>query len=259
MYWTTCYRKEIPMSFKHTLGWNNYPDELDTSALRRAFDNSDKTGVFSSRNTIKKANPSKSLLKSIFHLLPGSKSNIQDVTLHTSPDASTLQVIFSSSSSINTSYCTQYEYADYSLTAELIHKCPGFSGHNLCYHSVITIAIALLHFKPDSEFSKSFKELVTYINQNGSDFKHDPILIKNLIITHDELYFDIIGDIVPSTEDSLTLNNSEPSLLRGGQFLDIHNVKGTFTLPQITMSEDEFHTSITSLEEYILNSSSFFG
>lgn len=65
------------MSFKHTLAWNKYPDELDTSALRQAFDSSDKNGVFSSRNTIKKANPSKGLLKAIYHLLPGSKSNIQ--------------------------------------------------------------------------------------------------------------------------------------------------------------------------------------
>lgn len=141
----------------------------------------------------------------------------------------------------------------------VVDKCPGFSGNNLCYHSVITIAIALLHFKPDSEFSKSFMELVKYINQHGSEFKHDPILIKNLIITHDELYFDIIEDLVPSTEDTLTINNSEPFLLTGGQFIDIHNIKGTFTLPRITISEDEFHTSITSLEEYILNSSSFFG
>lgn len=247
------------MSIKHTLAWNKYPDELDTSALRQAFDASGKTGTYSNRNTIKQANPSKSLLKAIYHLLPGSKSNILNITVDTKPDASTLQIVFSSSSSINTKYCSQYEYADYSQTAELIHKCPGFSGHNLCYHSVITIAIALLHFKPDSDFSKSFKELVIHINQHGSDFKNDPILIKNLIITHDELYFDIIGDLVPSNEDTLTLNNSEPSLLTGGQFIDIHNIKGTFTLPRITISEDEFHTSITSLEEYILNSSSFFG
>lgn len=152
------------MSIKHTLAWNKYPDELDTSAIRQAFDVSDKTGTYSSRNTIRKANPSKGLLKAIYHLLPGLKSNIQNITIHIKPDASTLQVIFSSSSSTNTTYCTQYEYADYSQTAELIHKCPGFSGNNLCYHSVITITIALLHFKPDSEFSKSFKELVTHVN-----------------------------------------------------------------------------------------------
>lgn len=259
LYWTTCYHKEIPMSFKHTLAWNKYPDELDTSALRQAFDASGKTGTYSNRNTIKQANPSKSLLKAIYHLLPGSKSNILNITVDTKPDASTLQIIFFSSSSINTSYCTQYEYADYSHTAELIHKCPGFSGHNLCYHSVITIAIALLHFKPDSEFSKSFRELVTHINQHGTNLVSDNFLIEKIIRTHDELYFDIIGDIVPSTEDSLTLNNSEPSFFTGGQFIDIHNIKGTFTLPKITMSEDEFHTSIISLEEYILNSSSFFG
>ena len=46
---------------------------------------------------------------------------VDNITVHTKPEASTLQVIFSSSSSTNTTYCTQYEYADSSQTAELIH------------------------------------------------------------------------------------------------------------------------------------------
>lgn len=194
------------MGLLHTLNWNNYPNELDLPKLRALFDNSSWIGLCSTRNTINQANPSSGLLKALYYLLSPNECFLKEARAMeiSSHDETIIQTIMSSSSGTN-DYTLQYHYSKYDKS-NLIHSCSGFKGNNLCYHASAMIAVALLYLEPDCPFSIEFRKLESMVKEKG--FQDDECL-HQLVITHEELYFDMNHNTIPVTEN-LQLTKQKP-------------------------------------------------
>ena len=248
------------MSLTHTLGWSNYPDEFNNTNIQKAFINSTTNKIYSSRNTTKTANPSKGLLKALYYILPTGNSIVDNIYDLSVPGTRTTHLQFEmSSSSGGPNYLPHYIYNEKNDTAELIHKCPGFQGKNLCYHANICLAVALLYIKPESCFSTEFNKLCNIIRSTPAGI--NPLtnmeFANQLVLTHDELYCDMRDNILPVNQ-GLELTVHDPSIRRtDGILIDIFNLK-TSSLSLPTEMPANFKENMNQLRNLILNSDIFF-
>jgi len=233
----------------HTLGWSNYPNELSFSHLQNLFEESGETGLYSDRNTIKKANPSRGLLKALYYLLPHNDCFLKEARIidNSLADTITIQSVMSSKSSTDT-YTLHYTFSEEDCSL-LKHSCAGYKGKNLCYHASAAIAIALLHLKPNCHFSLEFKKMVKYFQETANNDIQNPVFLKQLILVHDELYFEMLHNTIPVTED-LALVTEEPEYLSGGYLFNIYGLSSSIIT---TRSPSDFGKAMEGLTEWIIS------
>jgi hypothetical protein len=236
------------MSLLHTLAWSKYPTELDRyPRLQYLFENEPE--LCSDRNTINQANPSKSLLKALYYLLPTIDCSIEESKTIYHENGIELQ--FSSASSSD-SYIAQYFFSGVNDTAYLCHECPGHSGKNLCYHSCMTIVVAMLLYAPECAFSQAYAKLVSMFRKTGT--LDDDEVLRQLIRTHDELYFDMLHDTIPVVNGLMIEDSVRSSHINNISFEImslIDNVLGNIV--EIELSTEEFNDSMEQLSDLIIS------
>jgi hypothetical protein len=235
------------MSLLHTLAWNKYPTEFDGyPKLQYLFENEPE--LCSNRNTIHQANPSKSLLKALYYLLPTIDCSIEESKTIYHENGIELQ--FSSASSSD-SYIAQYFFSGVNDTAYLCHECPGHSGENLCYHSCMTIAVAMLLYTPECAFSQAYAKLVSIFRLKRT--LNDDDVLRQLIRTHDELYFDMLHDTIPVVNGLMIEDSIRPSHINNISFEIMSLIDNILkNIVEITISPDEFNDSMEQLSDLII-------
>lgn len=236
------------MSLLYTLTWNKYPTELDKySKLQYFFEN--EPDLCSDRNTIHQANPSKSLLKALYYLLPTIDHSIEKS--ETIYHENGIELHFTSASTTD-SYIAQYFFSGVDGTAYLCHECPGHSGKNLCYHSCMTIAVAMLLYAPECAFSKAYAKLISIFKEKGTLDNED--VLRQLIRTHDELYFDILHNTIPVVNDLMIEDSIRPSHINNTPFEIMSLVDIILkNIVEIDVSTEKFNDNMEHLSDLIVS------
>lgn len=236
------------MSLLDELTWNKIPPQFDNStALQLYF----KTSYHycSDRNPDHIAKASYELLKALYYLLPTDdypviKTGISD-TLNTTIDLS----FYSKVTSME--YPAQYQYFDKLNTASLLHACPEHSDKKMCHHIYMTIAISILRLRPECDFSKAFKKLISIYNESGIK-NHD--FIYQLVTTHDELYYDMLENIIPVNGISLTIHDQ---LLMHNPDSIPFKIHSSYSFSNesddLLISQEEFNDNMEQLSDLILS------
>lgn len=235
------------MSIYDELTWNVIPPQFNNCPALEIFFNT-SSGLCSDRNATAKAKPSYELLKALYYLLPTDdypiiKTGMSDNTLNT-----TIDLTFKSNSSDDT-YLAQYIHIKKASHAFFVHACPDHSSSHMCYHFYMSMAVSLLQIKPVCAFSMAFTKLLSIYNENN-DMNND-VFLKQLVTTHDELYYDMVTNII-QVHDELRLYVSRPKLVPDSISFQIHpNTPFSKRNNLLTFHED-FNTNMEQLSDLII-------
>lgn len=195
----------MSIRMKH-LKWNQTPDVLKTDVFSQLI-RWDSPKLMSNRNKSGFVKPSYTILKALYYMLPSDDCKISSAGLTQNDE---IQFTADSLSS-GGSHLIRMKMDIQNQTGYIYHNCQAQrKGPMHCYHTIMGLALANLYYRPQSEFSKTFNELIPKVKSKKSNLANENDICSLLITAQDELYFDLKDNIIPFHENALDIITEAP-------------------------------------------------